>query len=60
MEDKESNVVLQYMIENHIPRTVRNYVALNWFGEEASETLEGENWAEVKNLVIEGKLRGRI
>jgi hypothetical protein len=57
---KESDHVLQYMLDNHIPLTVKQYVALNWWGEKCVEDLEGEDWAEVKNLVIEGKLRGKL
>jgi hypothetical protein len=48
------------MLDNHIPLTVKQYVALNWWGEKCVEDLEGEDWAEVKNLVIEGKLRGKL
>ena len=57
---KEFDPVLQYMIENHIPRTVKQYVALNWWGEKRVGDLEGEDWAEVANLVLEGKLRGKV
>ena len=59
MKHAEEDPILQWMIENHIPLTVRQYVALNWW-DVKPEDLEEENLVEVEELVREGKLRGKV
>jgi hypothetical protein len=53
------NYVLQWMKENRQPLTVDAYVSLNW-GNKTFQELEGEDRAEVDDLLADGALRLEI
>jgi hypothetical protein len=50
------NPVVAYFIKNKIPLTVKNYVRCNWMGQKTVEDLEGEEVAEIEELLEEGQL----
>jgi len=50
------NPIVAYLVKNKIPLTVQNYVECNWMGEKTVEDLEGEEIAEIEELLEEGQL----
>jgi hypothetical protein len=54
-ERRSKNTVVDYLAKLGRP-TVDEYVALNWCGDKTFEDLEGEELAEVLDLIEEGEL----
>jgi len=50
------NCVIDYMSKNNIPLTVSNYVSLAWCGDKTFADLEGEELADVEDLIDRGML----
>lgn len=56
MSNHQTNYVIDYMRKNDLPMTVSVYCDLNWPGKKFEE-LEGEDRAEVEDLIAEGVLK---
>jgi len=50
------NHVIAWMQERNLPMSVAAYVEVNWCGEKTFDELEGEDRAEVEDLIEEGIL----
>lgn len=51
------NSVVEYItVELHLEPSVGNFLAINYFGEQTLQDLEGEQLVEILELVQDGKL----